>query len=353
MRQFSSRRILFVTGSIATRSSAAKVVLYEVHLPELVSLVAPFYNEESLVLEFYDRVRAVMDRTGMDWELICVNDGSIDETLDHLLKLQREDARVKVLDLSRNFGKEAALTAGLDHARGDAVIPIDSDLQDPPEVIPDMISRWRDGFHVVNAVRKEREGESWIKKSTSHFFYRTINRISEIPIPQDTGDFRLLSRSALDALKQLPERRRFMKGLFAWIGFRSTSILYRREPRHSGKTKWNYWRLWNFALEGFTSFSQVPLRLASYVGLIVSTCAFIYAAYMVVDTLFYGNPVKGYPSLIVSILFLGGAQLMALGIIGEYLGRIYEETKHRPVYLIAKIYSEETSNRPDNEHPFS
>jgi len=303
-----------------------------------VSLVVPCHNEAGNLSALYERVLAVMEQTGKSWELVCVNDGSKDDTLDHLLALRCKDPRVVVIDLSRNFGKEAALTAGLDHAQGDCAIPLDADLQDPPELIPELLTKWQEGYDVVNAVRLSRKGESWSKRASAHAFYRFINWMSDTPIPNDTGDFRLLSRPVLEALSKLPERRRFMKGLFAWVGFRTVSVYYHREPRLSGTTTWNYWKLWNFAVEGITSFSQVPLQLAAYLGFIVSLLAFLYAAYLIVETIVYGNPVKGYPSLMVTMLFLGGVQLMALGIIGEYLGRIYEESKRRPVYLVRSIW---------------
>ena len=303
-----------------------------------VSLIVPCHNEAENLSALYGRVRAVMEKTGKSWEMVCINDGSKDDTLEQLLDLHQKDPHVVVIDLSRNFGKEAALTAGLDHACGECAIPLDADLQDPPEFIPDLLAKWRGGYDVVNAVRLSRDGESWLKRASAHAFYRVINRMSAVDIPADTGDFRLLSRPVLDALKTLPERRRFMKGLFAWVGFRTTSIYYRREPRHAGKTKWNYWRLWNFAVEGITSFSQVPLQLAAYLGFFVSLLAFLYAIWLVISTLVYGNSVKGYPSMMVTLLFLGGVQLMALGVIGEYLGRIYEESKQRPVYLVRQAW---------------
>jgi glycosyltransferase involved in cell wall biosynthesis len=308
-----------------------------------VSLVVPCHNEAENLSALYERVVAVMEQSGKSWEMVCINDGSKDNTLEQLLALHQKDSRVVVIDLSRNFGKEAALTAGLDHTLGDCAIPLDADLQDPPEVIPELLAKWQEGFDVVNAVRLSRDGESWFKRASAHTFYRIINRMSEVDIPADTGDFRLLSRPVLDALKTLPERRRFMKGLFAWVGFQTTSIYYRREPRYAGKTKWNYWRLWNFAVEGITSFSQVPLQLAAHLGLIVSALAFIYAVYLIIGTLVYGNPVKGYPSMMVAVLFLGGVQLIALGVIGEYLGRIYEETKGRPVYLVRSTSQDSAS----------
>ncbi|MBU2758837.1 glycosyltransferase family 2 protein [Acidithiobacillus thiooxidans] len=303
-----------------------------------VSIIVPCHNESGNLKILYERVSGIMDACGEPWGMVCVNDGSIDDTLLQLIELHQQDSRIQVIDLSRNFGKEAALTAGLDAARGDAAIPLDADLQDPPELIPELLAQWRDGYDVVNAVRLSREGESWLKRASAHFFYRVINRMSVVDIPADTGDFRLLSRPVLDALQSLQERRRFMKGLFAWVGFRSTNVYYHRAPRHSGKTTWNYWKLWNFAVEGITSFSQVPLQLAAYLGFIVSGLSFIYALWLIISTLVYGNPVKGYPSMMVTLLFLGGVQLMALGVIGEYLGRIYEESKHRPVYLVRKVW---------------
>jgi len=308
-----------------------------------VSLIVPCHNEAENLSALYGRVLAVMEQTGKPWEMVCINDGSKDDTLEQLLALNQKDPRIVVIDLSRNFGKEAALTAGLDHARGDCAIPLDADLQDPPELIPELLAKWHEGFDVVNAVRLSRDGESWLKRASAHAFYRIINRMSDVDIPEDTGDFRLLSRPVLEAIRMLPERRRFMKGLFAWVGFRTASVHYHREPRYAGKTKWNYWRLWNFAVEGITSFSQVPLQLAAHLGLIVSALAFLYAVYLVIGTIVYGNPVKGYPSMMVTLLFLGGVQLIALGVIGEYLGRIYEETKGRPVYLVRGIPQNSTA----------
>ena len=307
-----------------------------VDLPPVLSFVVPCYNEETNIRVLHDRIVAVMASRSETWECVCVNDGSRDGTLAVLMALQDEDPRVRAIDLSRNFGKEAALTAGLDHARGEAAIPLDADLQDPPELIPELVERWRAGYDVVNAVRLSRQGESLLKRVSAHAFYRVFNRISKIPIPEDTGDFRLLSRSALDALRQLPERRRFMKGLFAWVGFRTTSVSYHRASRQAGQTTWSYVQLWRFALDGILSFSDAPLRIASYLGLGVSVLSFLYALDLLVQTLLFGNSVKGYPSLMVAILFLGGVQLLALGIIGEYLGRVYDESKGRPVYVTRK-----------------
>ncbi|QSR85854.1 glycosyltransferase family 2 protein [Methylacidimicrobium sp. B4] len=311
------------------------------HSPQgpTVSVIVPCYNESENLPALYARMRDVMDSSHEEWEMICVNDGSTDETLDRLIQLYQEDPRVVVIDLSRNFGKEAALTAGLAHARGQCAIPLDADLQDPPEIIPRMLAKWREGFDVVNAVRISRKGESWLKKISSYAFYRAINCMSIVEIPPNTGDLRLLSRPTLDALKALPERRRFMKGLFAWLGFRTASVYYHREPRHAGRSKWSYQKLWQFALDGITSFSQVPLRFASYLGFVVSGLASFSAIYLVARTLLKGSPVKGYPSIMVTLLFLGGVQLMALGVIGEYLGRTYEECKQRPIYLVRRIWS--------------
>jgi len=302
--------------------------------PRVLSVVVPAFNEQEVLPEFHRRLIGVLDSLPFDAEVVYVNDGSSDATLRTMLRLRQADPRIAILDLSRNYGKEIALTAGLDHARGDVVVVIDADLQDPPELIPDLIAHWREGFDVVYGKRVAREGETWVKKLTAHYFYRFIQQVSKVQIPEDTGDFRLLSRRALDSLKQLREHHRFMKGLFAWIGFPQKAVPYRREPRHAGQTKWNYWRLWNFALEGITAFTIAPLKLATYLGLVTALAAFAYGAFIIARTLLLGNPVPGYPSLLVVILFLGGVQLVAIGIIGEYLGRMFNETKGRPLYFL-------------------
>ena len=255
-----------------------------------------------------------------------------------LQNIHEHDRRVAIVDLSRNFGKEIALTAGLDNAKGDAIVVIDADLQDPPELISELIKYWRQGYDVVYAKRTRRDGESVLKKVTSYGFYRILQRMSRVKIPEDTGDFRLLSRKAVDALKQLREQHRFMKGLFTWIGYAQKAVPYRRDPRHSGVTKWNYWRLWNFALEGITSFTIAPLKVATYLGLLTAFGAFIFGGVLIIDTLIHGNPVAGYPSLMVTVLFLGGIQLITLGIIGEYLGRMFDESKRRPLYLLNQYW---------------
>lgn len=299
-----------------------------------LAVVVPAYNEADGLAEFHQRLGAVLDGLALDCRVIYVDDGSRDSTWAAIAALGAADSRVTGLKLSRNFGKELALTAGLDAADADAVVVIDADLQDPPELIPELVERWQQGFDVVYATRLAREGETWLKRLTAAGFYRVMGRLSHTSIPRDTGDFRLLSRRALDAVLRLRERHRFMKGLFAWVGYRQCSVPYQRDPRHAGSSKFNYWRLWNFALEGITSFSTAPLRVATYAGALVASVAFIAGVWIVVKTLLWGNPVAGYPSLMVTVLFIGGVQLTALGIIGEYLGRLYDESKHRPLYLI-------------------
>jgi glycosyltransferase involved in cell wall biosynthesis len=300
----------------------------------LLSIVVPAYNEQEVLPVFHKRLSAVLDSMAVDAEIIYVNDGSTDQTLQSMEHLREEDPRIAIIDLSRNFGKEAALTAGLDHANGDAVVVIDADLQDPPELIPELVTQWKDGYDVVYAKRMAREGEGVVKKTTAYIFYRLIQMVSRVQIPEDTGDYRLLSRRAVDALKQMREQHRFMKGLFAWIGFAQKAVPYHRDPRYAGQTKWNYWKLWNFALEGFTSFTIAPLKVATYLGLVTALVAFVYAGIIIFEKLVYGNPVPGYPSVMVVILFLGGVQLISIGIIGEYLGRMFDEAKQRPLYFI-------------------
>jgi len=299
-----------------------------------LSVVTPVRNEEAVLPEFHERVGKVLDQLGASAEVVYVNDGSKDGTLGLLQQLYEDDPRVGVVSLSRNFGKEIALTAGLDYARGEAVVVIDADLQDPPELIPKLIERWRQGYDVVYATRMVRSGETLAKKLTAKYFYRVIKAMSPVEIPADTGDFRLLSRRAVDALTKLREHHRFMKGLFAWIGYPQTAVSYQRDARYAGESNWTYWRLWNFALEGITSFTTAPLKIASYLGLTAATIAFFYAIWIIYKTLQFGDPVTGYPSLMVVILFLGGIQLTTLGIIGEYLGRMFNETKHRPLYIV-------------------
>ena len=307
----------------------------------LISVVVPVYNEEEVLPAFHKRTSAVLDSMSIAAEVVYVNDGSDDNTLAVLKDLRERDSRVAIVELSRNFGKEIALTAGLDHAKGSAVIVIDADLQDPPELMPTLVKDWQDGFDVVYAKRSTREGETFLKKATAHAFYRLISRVSRVEMPEDVGDFRLLSRQTVDSLKQLREQHRFMKGLFAWIGYSQKAVLYQREPRFAGRSKWNYWRLWNFAIEGITSYTIAPLKVATYVGIAIALLGFAYAGVIVYRTLMYGNPVAGYPSLIVLILFLGGVQLITLGMIGEYLGRVFDETKRRPLYFVRDYHPAE------------
>ncbi|QHC34858.1 glycosyltransferase family 2 protein [Komagataeibacter xylinus] len=303
-------------------------------LPEY-SVVVPCYNEGENLRVFHERLFNVMQMTGKTWEVVYVNDGSRDDTAEVITALADGEANVAYLNLSRNFGKEICLTAGLDHAQGtEAVIIIDADLQDPPEVITDLIAAYKD-VDTVYAQRRSRKTDSWLKRLTAFAFYRVMVGLSNrITIPPDTGDFRLISRRALDALLSLRERHRFMKGLFAWVGFPSRAVLYDRDARHSGYSSFNYWKLWNFALEGITSFTTIPLKLATYIGLLTSTVALFYGTFLLIRTLIFGNNVSGYPSLMTAILFLGGIQLMAMGIIGEYLGRVFNETKQRPLYIV-------------------
>ncbi|ACK72821.1 glycosyl transferase family 2 [Gloeothece citriformis PCC 7424] len=303
-----------------------------------LSVVVPLYNEELNIDTLFDRLLSTLNELHLTYEIVCIDDGSRDNTLDRLIEYHFRHPLIKVVALSRNFGKEIALTAGIDHAQGNAIVPIDADLQDPPELIGQLLDKWREGYEVVYARRRVRQGESWLKRFTANAFYRVIAKISRVSIPRDTGDFRLLDRRVVEALKQMPERTRFMKGLFAWVGFKQTYILYDRSPRYKGKTTWNYWKLWNFALDGITSFSLVPLKVWSYLGLVLSILAFIYASFLVARTLIFGIDVPGYASLMVTVLFIGGVQLITLGIIGEYLGRVYEEVKQRPLYLVRQSH---------------
>jgi len=298
------------------------------------TVVVPAYNESEGLRAFHVRLTAVFDTLDLACSVLYVDDGSGDDTYAIMRDLGASDARVATLRLSRNFGKELALTAGLDHVEADAVVVIDADLQDPPELIPRFVEHWREGFDVVYGTRASRAGETRFKKLTASTFYRVIGRLSDTPVPRDTGDFRLLSRRALDALKQVRERQRFMKGLFTWVGFRQKAVIYARDERFAGATKWNYWKLWNFAIDGITSFSGAPLKVATYAGIGVALLAFLFGMWIIGKALLLGDPVKGYPSIMVAVLFLGGVQLMALGVIGEYLGRLYVEAKQRPLYLV-------------------
>lgn len=304
-----------------------------------LSLLVPVKDEEVALPDFLTRVVPVLDSLRIDgeaiaWEILFIDDGSMDRTLAAIMTAHARDPRVVGLSLSRNFGKEAALSAGLDHARGQAVIPIDVDLQDPPEVIGDMLEKWREGFDVVYGVRRDRTTDSLPKRLTADLYYRAHNRLSHDKIPEHAGDFRLLDRKVVDVIRRMPERNRFMKGLFAWSGFRQTAVEYDRSERQLGKTKFNYWKLWTLAIDGITSASTLPLRVWSYLGALIALSGMLFALWIVVRTVLYGVDVRGYPSLMVAILFFGGLQLLSLGILGEYVGRVLIEVKHRPIYVI-------------------
>jgi glycosyltransferase involved in cell wall biosynthesis len=305
----------------------------------LISIVTPFFNEGLGVELFHRAMSSALDGIAdFNFEFVCVDDGSTDQTLLQLQKISELDKRFTIIELSRNFGKEAALTAGLDAARGDAVIPIDSDLQDPPEIIPAMIREWQKGVDVVLGRRSNRLTDTALKRTTANLFYRVHNFLSPIEIPSNVGDFRLMDRAVVEALKQLPEQFRFMKGLFAWVGFRTGIIEYARQSRAAGKTKFSGWKLWNFAIEGITSFSTAPLRVWTYIGVVIGLLSLLYAGIIITRTLTLGVDVPGYASLLVAVLFLGSLQLISIGILGEYVGRIYIESKRRPRYVVRRTY---------------
>lgn len=309
-----------------------------------LSLVVPVHNEVGTVGLFLGRAVPVLQGLGrgFSYEIVFVDDGSTDATLAELLAAREANPRIRIVALSRNFGKDIALAAGLAHATGEAVIPIDVDLQDPPEVIPNLVAKWREGFDVVNARRADRSSDSWMKRTTARSFYRIFNQMADRPILEDVGDFRLLSRRVVDVVNQFPERARFMKGLFSWVGFSHATIDYQRDQRAAGETKWRYWKLWNFAVDGITSFTTVPLRIWSYFGAAVALVAFLFAAFLVVRTLMFGIDTPGYASLMVVVLFFGGLNLLSLGVIGEYLGRTYTEVKGRPLYIVDKTFGFES-----------
>jgi polyisoprenyl-phosphate glycosyltransferase len=307
-----------------------------------LSVISPVYNEENNIDYFFAKLLPVLESFNLNYEIICIDDGSTDTTCQKILEIHKINPRIKLINLSRNFGKDNALTAGLHYASGRAVVPIDCDLQDPPELIGSLISKWREGYDVVYAVREKRHGEGLMKRITASLFYKFINLFSETPIPPNTGDFRLLDRRVVTVLNQIPERTRFMKGLFAWVGFKQIGIPYERQPRHLGKTKWNFWKLWNFALDGITLFSTSGLKVWSYIGIIISMLSFIYAMFLVIRTLIFGRDVPGYASIMVAVLFLGGLQLISLGFLGEYLGRVYAEVKQRPLYIVRRCFGFKT-----------
>ena len=302
----------------------------------LISVVVPVKDEEEAISPFVERVSSILEEVAASqgWEILFVDDGSSDSTLAAIVAANLRDSRIHGLSLSRNFGKEAAISAGLDHARGQAVVPMDVDMQDPPEVLTEMVEKWKDGFDMVLGVRRCRSSDPLPKRLTADLYYRAHNWISRDKIPENAGDFRLLDRKVVEALRALPERNRFMKGLFAWCGFRQTCVEYDRVERNTGSTKFNYWKLWTLALDGITSASTAPLRVWSYAGAIIALASLGYAALVVSRTLLTGVQVPGYASIMVSVLFLGGVQLISLGILGEYVGRILTETKQRPLYVV-------------------
>lgn len=304
----------------------------------LISIVVPVFNEEESIVLFLDTIHLVFKPNNLRYEVIFVNDGSGDNTLSVLQSLLTIHDNIKIINLSRNFGKEIALSAGIDYASGDVVVPIDVDLQDPPELILKFIEYWRKDYDVVYGVRVSRKHDNLFKRITSTWFYRIFNKLSHVKVPENAGDFRLIDRKVVEVLRQLPERNRFMKGLFSWVGFKSISVPYERPPRAVGITKWNQWSLWNFALDGIVSFSTLPLRVWTYVGLIVASLSFSFGIYIIVRTLFYGIDLPGYASLLTTILFLGGIQLLSIGILGEYIGRLFIEVKGRPLYIIESVY---------------
>ena len=307
-----------------------------------VSIVTPFYNEEANVGLYFDRLLSVLEslKAEFEFEFVCVNDGSRDRTLSKLRDTRLAFGEIRLVDLSRNFGKEAALSAGLDHATGDAVIPVDADLQDPPEVIPELIREWQAGAPVVLAVRQDRHSDGLLKRFTAAAFYDLHNRLASTSIPANVGDFRLLDRVVVDVVRSLPERQRFMKGLFAWAGFPAVQVPYVRPARAAGSSKWTYWRLLNLAIEGITSFSTAPLRASTLFGVVFSIVAMIYGGVIAARALWFGSDVPGYASIFVAVVFMGGIQLLSIGILGEYVGRIYMESKQRPVYIVQRLFNQ-------------
>jgi dolichol-phosphate mannosyltransferase len=302
----------------------------------IFTIIAPIYNELENLPELYPRVRDVMDRTGEPWELILVDDGSKDGSTDVIRKLAENDSRVRPIIFARNFGHQIAVSAGIDYSRGRAVIIIDADLQDPPEVILQLIEKWREGYEVVYAVRAEREGESWFKKTTASLFYRLISRITDVDIPLDTGDFRLMDKKVIDIMKTMREKHRFLRGMSAWVGFRQTGVEYKRAARFAGETKYPFRKMLQLALNAITSFSYFPLQLATYLGFIAAGLSVLAIPLVAILRLITGTALLGQATTLIMVLFFGGVQLICIGIIGEYIGRIYDEAKDRPLYIIAQ-----------------
>lgn len=314
--------------------------------PDL-SIVVPLFNETLNIELFFERLVPVLAKMAIDWEILCIDDGSKDDTLARLLRQRKKEPRIKILTLSRNFGKERALSAGLAHATGAAVIPMDADLQHPPEIIPDMVAKWREGYDVVLAVRQERVGQGWLARARARAFYWLFDKLSEVPLPREVGDFRLLDRKVVTVINAMPERTRFMKGIFAWVGFRQASLPYTQEERLYGDSRLGFMKLLSFAFDGLVAFSDYPLRVWALIGSIISGFAFFYIVVRLVRTLLYGIDVPGYESIIVTILFLGGVQLITLGILGHYVGRVFNEVKGRPLYIVRESWGIEDKEAPD------
>ena len=304
----------------------------------VISLVCPCYNEEEVIALFLQEVEPILNDIGKSYEIIFVNDGSRDATMEVLLDAKQHNPCLRIINLSRNFGKEAALTAGLDYARGEVIIPMDVDLQDPPSLLKSFIKEWEKGYDVVLAKRVDRSSDSPAKILSAKYFYKIHKRLAHVDIPENVGDYRLITKKVLTALQQLPENQRFMKGIFAWVGFKTTVVEYKRDKRQAGSTSFNAWKLWNLALEGITSFSTVPLRVWLYLGTLISTFAFFYGSFIVIKTVIFGVDSPGYASIMTAILFLGGVQLIGIGVLGEYIGRMYMESKRRPTYIVEDEY---------------
>lgn len=304
----------------------------------VISLIVPIYNEEENLEHFFARTIPILLEITDNWEIICINDGSKDNSAKEIIKYHEKDSRIKLIDLSRNFGKEAAMTAGIHHATGDAIIPIDVDLQDPPELIKEMVEKWQEGYQMVIATRNSRDSDSFFKKFTANGFYYICNKMLKVNIPPNTGDFRLMDRKIVEVLKEMPEKIRFMKGIFSWPGFSSTQIFFERKARYKGETSWNYWKLWQFALDGIFSFTSLPLKIWTYIGASISLFTLFYSLFLVIRTMVFGVDIPGYASLMSAVLFIGGIQLISLGVIGEYIARIYQETKNRPIYVVKDKY---------------
>ncbi len=319
--------------------------------PALLSIVCPAYNEADTIVAFHKAVAKIMRRLAQPFEIVFVNDGSRDATLTLMRELRAVHPNTTIVDLSRNFGKEVAISAGLDHARGQAVVIIDADLQHPPQVIEEMLAGWREGYDIVYGQRRGREDESWLRRVTASAFYRFMNRIGNAPIPPNAGDFRLLSRKAVDAVTSLREHHRFMKGVFAWVGFPAKAVPFDVEARYAGASKWNFWKLWNFSIEGVTSHTLAPLKFSTYLGLAVAAVSFVYGFLVVVKAALVGDPAPGFPTLAALVLFLGGVQLVVLGVMGEYLGRIFNETKQRPLYFTNAVEPSDADGKAEDVQP--